>query len=82
MGDALGILGLMAFSFSVLFFVAVWMLRAAERCARRRDSTVELVTPGERSRFWDALKIVVVVLGLVGLFLVVWLLKRMWEAAA
>jgi hypothetical protein len=82
MSDALGILGLAAFSFSVLFFVAVWVLRAAERYARRRDSTVELVTPGESSSFWDALKIVVLVLGLVGLFLVVWLLKRMWEAAA
>ena len=81
MSDALGILGLVAFSFSVLFFVAVWVLRAAEQYIRKRASTVELVTP-EESSFWDALKIVVLVVGLIGLFFVVWLLKRMREAAA
>jgi hypothetical protein len=55
MGDALRILGLVAFSFSVLFFVVVWVLRAEERYVRGQDSTVELMTPGESSSFWGTL---------------------------
>ena len=78
MGVALGVLGLVAFSVSVLFFVALWVIRAADYF-KWRESTVELVTP--RESFWDALQIVLLVLGLVGLFFVFWLLKRMLGAA-
>jgi uncharacterized membrane protein len=106
MGDALGVLGLMAFL--GVSFVAVWVISgAAERYfrRRRRESGVELVPAGS---IWDDLKsavlaictgigtlvvglagclgrligcLLLLVLGLVGLFFVVWLIKQMWEAA-
>ena len=101
MGDALGVLGTMAYVAGL--GVLVWGIsRAASRYVRRKSGRV--VTGG----FWGDLKDAVVsigsaigalvtglagclgsligcvlflVLGLIGLFFVVWLVKRMWEAA-
>jgi hypothetical protein len=78
MDDALDVLARLGALLGV-FVVALWVIRAADYF-RRRESTVELVTP--RESFWDALQVVLLVLGLVGLFFVFWLFKRMWEAAA
>jgi hypothetical protein len=78
MDDALDVLARLGALLGV-FVVALWVIRVADYF-RRRESTVELVTP--RESFWDALQVVLLVLGLVGLFFVFWLFKRMWEAAA
>lgn len=111
MGDAFGVLGLMAFL--VLSFVAVWVisgaaeryLGAAERYLRRKS---DAALPAASGSIWDGLKgavgavgstvgglvtglvgclgsligcLVALVLSLVGLFFMVWLVKRMLEAA-
>jgi hypothetical protein len=76
--DALDILAGVGALVGVLL-VALWVIRAADYFSRR-ESTVELVTP--RESFWDVFQVVLLVLGLVGLFFVFWLFKRMWGPAA
>jgi hypothetical protein len=59
MGDALAVLVFIAFL--GLIFVVLWVIRAAERYFRRRESTVELVT--RRGSIWGDLKDALVTVG-------------------